>query len=587
MPHNTQAYGEAVLQASQIALTEREFDTLAQRVIYQVHRLLELQVSSACYFKQDGRLLEYIAYEGPTRDKSHVEHGIPIRAGSLPDMVYQTSRMQVIEDVEAEHYQVTKGYDQFGLRSLVGIPLFLNDKLVGAMFMCAREPRRFRASEVRLLESIGNILSSALQRATDDQGAQALRRLKSVAELTGGLAHEFNNLLTVISGNLQLLRLAVGDDQDAIESIESADRATLRGSELTQKMLAFARRQPLERQTVDVGALMRDVTVAVERALQERTVQYGCPPILVQKTIASDLDQVSLDPGQFESAILNLAINACDAMPHGGTLSIRCELAHISPEFETADVPAGNYLQIELTDTGHGMRADVVEQIFEPFFTTKPMGQGTGLGLSMVYGFIKQSEGHITVDSQLDRGTSFRLFFPLSNRQVENAIAKGRAQEVIDTQQAALQSTLVLLIEDDVEVARIGRLTLNRLGYRVHVATNADQAQAAMDIMAKIEVIVSDVMLSTRETGFALVERLLKARAAKGGRLPATVFVSGFPSNWHEQTHLPVLRKPYTEITLGEAIKQALVEKQAEKHAEKQAEEQTEKPAENQPKAAG
>ena len=258
--------------------------------------------------------------------------------------------------------------------------------------MRSREQRDFGDDEVRFLESLGNLLASSLQRVQSEEDLSHAERLESVGQLTGGIAHDFNNLLTVIQGNLQVLEElpALAGDAHGEQLVGAAMRAARRGAELTAKLLAFSRRQVLQPSALDVGALLHSLADMLRRTLDQR--------IAIDVEIGSPCPAVLADPGQLEAALLNIAINARDAMPNGGSLRFRAEAfaglpAGMEDSADASD-PAGlGFVAISIADNGIGMSEDVKERAFEPFFTTKAPGRGTGLGLSTVYGFVKQSRG--------------------------------------------------------------------------------------------------------------------------------------------------------------------------------------------------
>ena len=251
------------------------------------------------------------------------------------------------------------------------------------------------------------------RKATEEHLREA-QRLEVLGQLTGGVAHDFNNLLAIIIGNLQLLAERHGTDNVARELITDALWSAERGGELTHRLLAFARRQPLDPRVTDVSALVRGMTGLVRRTLDSR--------IEIRAELADGLWPTLIDRGQLEAALMNLIVNARDAMPEGGLLTIETRNAVIaaeperaSPEAPTAGIGAGEYVVVAVGDTGTGISANLIERIFEPFFTTKGPGKGSGLGLSMVYGFVKQSGGYVDVDSQLGRGTRVALYLPKSD----------------------------------------------------------------------------------------------------------------------------------------------------------------------------
>ncbi len=285
------------------------------------------------------------------------------------------------------------------------------------------------------------------RKEVEDQLRQA-QKMEAVGNLTGGLAHDFNNLLTVIMGNLDLLREDVAGNFAAEQEIDSILQASERGADLTRDMLAFSRRQPLQAEEVNVNALIGSATRLLAGTLGEN--------IAVDVQAAAELPHALVDSSQLMTALLNIAINARDAMPRGGALTIATRLVELDGECTAyiPDVAPGSYATIEISDTGTGMPPDVVERIFEPFFTTKPTGKGTGLGLSMVYGFIKQSGGHIKVYSEVGRGTTFLLLLPLAHAAPRPLAAGALVSDAVP--RAGNESVLAVEDNPDIRATVVG-----------------------------------------------------------------------------------------------------------------------------------
>ncbi|MBN7137378.1 hypothetical protein A7A76_21915, partial [Lysobacter enzymogenes] len=291
----------------------------------------------------------------------------------------------------------------FPLRAAAGsgvlVPLLDRGRPMGALLACAPQPRQFDHDALHLLRSVANLAAAFVQRRRTEEQLAHSQRLDAIGQLTGGIAHDFNNLLTVMSGSLQLLELECGDKPEAGELIASALRSVGRGAELTGKLLAFARRQRLSPRAVEVPALLRDVESMLKRTLGDS--------VHLHVQCAEPLAPAYADPGQLEAALLNLALNARDAMPRGGEIAIEAAACDASGE-----LTAGDYLRVTVADTGRGMAPETLARAMEPFFTTKEAGRGSGLGLSMVYGFAKQSGGDLRIDSALGYGTRVELFLP-------------------------------------------------------------------------------------------------------------------------------------------------------------------------------
>ena len=359
----------------------------------------------------------------------------------------------------------------------------------------------------------GGFLFSSLdvtRRAQAEEVAAQAQKMEAIGHLTGGIAHDFNNLLQIIRSNLDLLAPRVAADAKAADRVKKAIAGTERAARLTRQLLAFARRQPLEPRVINLGRMMTEMTDLLRRTLGEH--------IEVETKIEAGLWNTLADPTQIENALLNLAINARDAMPDGGKLTI--ELANVSLD-ETyaarqADVAAGPYVMLAVTDTGVGMGPEVKAHAFEPFFTTKPEGQGTGLGLPQVYGFVRQSGGHIRMSSEVGRGTSVQIYLPRAERASE--WAGGETLEPVEG-----GSETILVVEDDAEVRAGAVDALTHLGYRVLQAENADQALDLLRSSAAIDLLFTDVVMpgSVKATELARRAKKLFPRIA-------VLFTSGY-----------------------------------------------------------
>jgi PAS domain S-box-containing protein len=382
------------------------------------------------------------------------------------------------------------------------------------------------------------------RRAMEEQLRQA-QRLEAVGQLTGGVAHDFNNLLAVIMGNLEILRRELRGASDHAQLVEGALHAAERGATLIRRLLAFSRRQTLSPRPLDLNALVRDTIDLVRRALGAR--------VQLETAFDPDLWPCTVDAAQVETALLNLAINARDAMPAGGKVRISTRNVLLAGELET---PAGTgegdpYVCIAVTDTGAGIPPEIRDRVFEPFFSTKAPGQGTGLGLSMVFGFVKQSNGQVRLASEVGKGTTFSLYFPRSE-----AAATVRPRPAAVTPLAKDES--ILLVEDDAEVRTMLERLLGELGYKVTAATDGRTALALLEKGLVPDLLVTDVVLPEGPSGFELADL---ARS----RVPALklLFTSGYSQHLAGRrpaavASAPLLAKPFHRTELAQHIRRAL-----------------------------
>ncbi|WP_406854167.1 ATP-binding protein [Alsobacter sp. KACC 23698] len=331
--------------------------------------------------------------------------------------------------------------------------------------------------------TLDKLRQEAKRRELAEDALRQSQKMEAVGRLTGGIAHDFNNLLTVVIGNLEMLLRRLGpEDARARRSALLAKEGALRAAMLTQRLLAFSRRQPLEPRRVDLNQLVRGMTELVHRTLGEK--------ISVQTRTEPDLPAVDVDPNQLESAILNLAVNARDAMPQGGELVV--STARVEVEADGGAAPPGSYVAVSVSDTGSGIPAELQDKVFEPFFTTKPHGQGTGLGLSQVYGFIQQSGGHVLLTSEPGHGATITMLLPLAPPSLDEAPTHG--PEIVDAAPSAPTST-ILVVEDQPEVRRFAVEALRELGHHVVEAGDAEQAIRMLGEGPSVSLLFSDIGL--------------------------------------------------------------------------------------------
>jgi PAS domain S-box-containing protein len=373
------------------------------------------------------------------------------------------------------------------------------------------------------------------------------QKMEALGQLTGGVAHDFNNLLAIMLGNVQLMQRKYADDPVAKEHLEPIERSVLRGAGLTQRLLAFARNQPLTPKPIHIGDLLMGLDDMLRRTLGER--------VAVDLAVADDLWPVQADPHQLEHSLVNLAVNARDAMPGGGSLTVRVENLPASalPDAVRNDVTNGDYVRICVRDSGAGMDAETLERAFEPFFTTKAMGHGSGLGLSMVYGFAKQSGGHVTAESTPGKGAAISIYLPRS---------KALPAEARPPCAAAAQSSggeRILIVEDDPEVRQVAAQMLADAGYRFAEAGDGEQALALLREQGPFDLLFTDVVLAGAIDGVSL------ARAARDVQpgLPV-VFATGYSPRRIDALsgdpgeELSVINKPYARDTLQTTLRSAL-----------------------------
>ena len=390
-------------------------------------------------------------------------------------------------------------------------------------------------------------LRYAIERKAIEDELQQAQKMEAVGQLTGGIAHDFNNLLAVILGNVELAKKRVGPDHRASPLLENAQKAAELGGDLTRRLLAFSRRQTLLPQRVDINVLADDVIKMLKRTLGAT--------VLIEANLETEPLYATVDPGQLENALLNLGVNARDAMPDGGTLSIATSKVVLSygDARGHGDVAPGVYKVIAVTDTGTGMTDDVKARAFDPFFTTKEVGKGSGLGLSMVYAFVKQSGGHVTIHSEGGQGTTIRLYLPepIDDRALL-AQARARPPEVIG------KGRTVLVVDDSEMVRAVVVDMLEELGFAPVRASDGHEALAELDQDPQIDLMITDVIMPKGMSGI----QLATATHEKWPHLPI-IFISGYSADTAAlaevvRTGGTLLRKPFSFTQLSDALQTAL-----------------------------
>jgi len=423
--------------------------------------------------------------------------------------------------------------------------------LVSAHNALTRANAQLKSRAAQLAATNDRLLVEIQEREKAEDALRQAQKMEAVGQLTGGIAHDFNNMLAVIVGNLSLLlrRVAQGKT-DLTKYAEGALEGASRGARLTQQLLAFSRQQPLAPVPLDPNKLVSGMSDLLRRALGEH--------IRFETVIAGGMWTTFADKTQLETAILNLAVNARDAMPEGGTLTIETSNAHLDDEYlrnqpGVATTSSGQFVVIAVTDTGTGMTPDVVAKAFDPFFTTKPVGQGTGLGLSQVYGFVKQSRGHVKIYSEVGHGTTIKLYLP----RYIGELRKEKAPESTEALPSGNLQEVILVVEDDATVRRVAVDSLRDLGYTVH---HADGAAVALDVLQErpeISLLFTDVIMPDGN-GRKLADDSLKLRPDL-----KVLFTTGYARdaivhNGVLDSGVALLSKPYTIHQLATKVRDVL-----------------------------
>ncbi|VTU16750.1 PAS domain S-box protein [Variovorax sp. RA8] len=537
-------YAEHLAQFGRFAVDARDPQELLERVPAIAAEALQVETAEILLLEQNGLEFRVAAVTGALQHLA-VGDRVPNSPDSPAGSVVADGKAVLVDDqTPGQRFQPASSAIEHGLLSELAVPLLDRGRTIGVLTVHSSTPRRFGEDELRFLDSLSSLLGTVLQRAQSEEALNHAQRLETVGQLTGGVAHDFNNLLTIISGNLQVLEDAPACAGDPLiqQLVGAASRATRRGAELTGKLLAFSRRQVLQPTVVDAAALLHSLTDMLRRTLDQRIVI----------TLDAEEALCLADPGQLESALLNVAINARDAMPQGGTLAFVCRAVPSLPaslDAERGPANEAGYVAISIADTGSGMPEAVKERAFEPFFTTKESGRGTGLGLSTVYGFAKQSHGAVGLSSAPGAGTTVAIYLPRVDED-------GSADEDVDAAASgSVPANLrVLLVEDDSEVRSVVEKFLASMACEVLACANAEEALTVLASDPGIGLLLTDILLGPGMRGTELAEVVRT-------RLPGlpVLLMSGYsgqlldePQGWE------LLRKPYTRSDLEHAIARAL-----------------------------
>ena len=558
-------YSEHLAQLSRLAVDARDPQTMLEQGPAIAADALHADAAMVFLLERSGVEFSLVGGVG-LRQGDHIGMRVPNRPDTVPGHVLRHGHTALPQRRASDEpavastnpgpgFTVTPTCSAADKPSMLAVPLSDRGRRIGAVVVCSMQADPFGDDEHHFLQALANLLATSVQRAHSEQALKHAQQLESVGQLTGGIAHDFNNLLTVIQGNLQVLEAqpSLADDAQAQQLVGAAMRASRRGAELTGKLLAFSRRQVLQPGTIDVGRMLHSLADMLRRTLDQR--------IRITVDVASACPTVRADAGQLESAVLNIAINARDAMREGGCLRFAAQPCAVLPDAvrssldDPLDEHAG-FVAITIDDSGTGMTEAVKRRAFEPFFTTKEVGRGTGLGLSAVYGFVRQSRGAVTLDSTLGLGTTLTLYLPQADQAAASAGAPVTAHP---DEPAPLPSGLrVLLVEDDAEVREVMHRFLDALGCGVTPSSSGEQALQLLQSGAGFDVLLSDIALGAGMRGTQLAT-LAQQRAPQ----LAVLLMSGYsaelldadrdsPLDWE------LLRKPCSRDELAAAIARLL-----------------------------
>ena len=452
--------------------------------------------------------------------------------------------------------QAQAGQDRYLLAALIGVALLTATLLAAILAGSTLQAVKGLVARTKELET-----ESKLRHEAEDTLRQA-QKMEAVGQLTGGIAHDFNNLLTIIIGNLDTMRRQLvaatnpGDVQTLIgrmdKPLDSAMQGARSAAQLTQRLFAFARRQPLEPVRIDMNRLITGMLDLLRRTLGEE--------ISIETVFAAGLWPVHADPHQLENTLLNLALNAKDAMPEGGCLTIETANTYLDDAYvrRFGDVDAGQYAVLCVTDTGKGIPPEIIDNVFEPFFTTKSQGEGSGLGLAMVHGFVKQSGGHVRIYSEEGEGTTVKIYLPrMIEAEETRAVPAGKEESDLAPIPRAKPNEVVLLVEDNEGVRRYAKDVLEEIGYWVLEASSAEEAMRAVAKKPRIDLLFTDVVLPGA-SGRELADRVRRLYP----HVPV-LYTTGSTRNAivHQgrlDPKIHLLGKPYTQQDLARKLRELL-----------------------------
>jgi signal transduction histidine kinase/CheY-like chemotaxis protein len=489
---------------------------------------------------------------------------------------FSTGEPSICDDLQEDAYfDLPSFYAAHGIVSIIDVIIKgSDDRPFGILEVDNDRQHDYDQYDINFLTGFANVLAEAVATASRTEALQAAlqhtqplveekdvllreknavdlqlrqtQKMESVGQLTGGIAHDLNNILTVITGNIEILADAVADQPQLAALAKMIDQAATRGADLTQRLLAFARKQPLQPREVDVNSLIVEATKLLLPTLGAH--------IQIETILAPDASRALIDPSQLTNTILNLALNARDAMPEGGKLTIETSNIFLDESYANmnSDVSAGDYVLIAVSDSGAGIAADILDKVFEPFFTTKEFGKGSGLGLSMVYGFVKQSGGHIVIYSEEGRGTTLRIYLPQVSGTAQPSLKVMTAPGVEKGRET------ILIVEDDHMVRPLVARQIQSLGYVALTAADAAEALTVIDGGQEIDLLFTDMIMPAGMNGRQLADEALRRRPSL-----KILFTSGHTEQAVSHDRRPddgvlLLVKPYRKAELAQMIRSAL-----------------------------
>jgi signal transduction histidine kinase len=564
----------AIANFGSFALRERDLMTILTEAARVCAEGLSVPFSKVCRYRAEENDLLVVAGHG--WHDGVIGYVVSCADASSPQgRAFITAKPQICDDLQKDaHFELPPFYAAHGIVSTIDVIIKGSDEQpYGILEIDNDKQHDYDQHDINFLTGFANVLAEAVLTATRSAAMQfsvdrmkelveekdrllhqkdaselqlrQAQKMEAVGQLTGGVAHDLNNILTVIVGASEVLLEAVADRPEILALAKMIDAAAARGGDLTQRLLAFARKQPLQPCEVDVNSLVIEAAKLLRPTLGAH--------IQVVTKLAGDTWLSLIDPSHLNHAILNLALNARDAMPEGGKLTIEiCNVVLDDSDVSLhGEIVAGSYVMVVVTDSGHGIPAEILEHVFEPFFTTKDVGKGSGLGLSMVYGFVKQSNGHISISSDVGHGTTVRIYLP-------SVTGVARPSEIVTVSHPEGGRETILVVEDDPLVRRLIVGQIKSLGYATLVVVNAAEALAVLDSPQKIDLLFTDIIMPGLMNGRQLADVALQRRAAL-----KVLFTSGYSRGaiihrGQLDAGALLLEKPYRKSELARMLRAAI-----------------------------
>ena len=564
----------AIARFGSFALRERDLDKILTEGIQVCAEGLGVHFGKVCRYRPEQNDLLIVA--GCGWQRGVVGHAMSRADMSSPQgRAFITGEPLICRDLRTDAgLDLPPFYAAHGIISTVDVIIKGSDNQpFGILEIDSNKQHDYDQYDINFLTAFANILAeavstaargTALQLSVDrmkalveekdrllaeksiaDLHLRQAQKMEAIGQLTGGVAHDMNNILTVIIGNIDILAESVAEQPELVAITRLIDEAAARGADLTKRLLAFARKQPLQPRDVDVNSLVMDSARLLRSALGEH--------IEVHTKLAASASHALIDASQLTNAILNLALNARDAMPDGGKLTIETRNVVLDDSYVStnSEVTAGSYVLVEVSDSGHGIPASDLGRVFEPFFTTKGIDKGSGLGLSMIYGFVKQSGGHIKIYSEEGHGTAMKIYLP-------EAMGPVQATVLVSTPRIERGYETILVVEDDPLVRKFVVSMIQSLGYVTLTTVNAAEAMVEIESPRKIDLLFTDVIMPGPMNGRQLAELARQRRASL-----KVLFTSGYSNeaiihHGHLNPGVLLLAKPYRRADLARSIRAAL-----------------------------